>query len=172
MSDGEIPTQTNFVQETGNNNNNINSGSINSGNNNSNNNKSNNHSKDKVILSNSIGYDGETKGVGAVLGLCYEKFNKKLPFSQFVNKVYYYVISNFKDGGDLKPIFKKLQDPMSEFETKHMPLAIENPNDIQKEIQKERVKQYVAREMLLKSNMVKVYGLSLGTIQRSIAVLH
>ena len=72
MSDGEISTQTNFVQETGNNRNNINSGSINSGNNNSNNNRSNNHSKDKVILSNPIGYDGETKGVGAVLGLCYE----------------------------------------------------------------------------------------------------
>ena len=90
-----------------------------------------------MILSNSIGYDGETKGVGAVLGLCYEKFNKKLPLSQFVNKVYYYVISNFKDGGYLKPIFKKLQDPMSEFETKHMPLAIKNPNNIQKEIQKE-----------------------------------
>ena len=134
ICDGEIPTQTNFVQETGNNSNNINSGSINSGNNNSNNNRSNNHSKDKVISSNSIGYNGETKGVGAVLGLRYEKFNKKLPFSQFVDKVYYYVISNFKDGGDLKPIFKKLQDPMTEFETKHMLLAIENPNDIQKEI--------------------------------------
>ena len=29
----------------------------------------------------------------------------------------------------------------------------------QKEIQKELVKQYILREILLKSNMVKVYGL-------------
>ena len=138
MSDGEIPMQTNFVQETGNNNNNINSGSTNSRNNNSNNNnRSNNHNRDKVILGNPIGYNGETKSVGAVLGLCYEKFHKKLPFSQFVDKVYYYLISNYKDGGYLKPVFKKLQDPMSEFEAKHMLSAIQNPNNIQKEIQKE-----------------------------------
>ena len=48
---------------------------------------------------------------------------------------------------------------MNEFESKHMPSAIENPNEIQQEIQKERVKQYVAREMLLKSNLLRVYGL-------------
>ena len=137
MSDGEIPTQTNFVQETGNNNNVINSSSTNSGNNNSNNKRSNNHSRDKVILSKPISDDGEAKGVGAVLSLCYKKFHKKLPFGQFVDKVFFYVLANYKDGGDLKPIFKKFEDPMSEFESKHMPSAIPNPNDIQKEIQKE-----------------------------------
>ena len=100
--------------------------------------------------------------IGLLSWFCYEKFNKKLPFSQFVDKVYYYVISYFKECGDLKPIFKKLQDTMSKFETKHMPSAMENPNNIQKEIQKEQVKQYIACEMLLKSNMVKVYGLVWG----------
>ena len=161
MSDGETTAQTNVGKETSDNNNNNNS-SDNNNNNNSTTNKNFNHNRNKVILSNPISYDGETKAVGAVLGLRYEKFYKKLPFSQFVEKVHYYVISNYKDGGDLKAVFKKLQDPMREFEAKHMPSAIEDPNDIQKEIQKERVKQYVAREMLLKSNMVKVYGLVWG----------
>ena len=162
MSDDEIPKQTNLGQETGNNNNSNNSSNNNNNNNNNSTNRNISHNRDKVILSNPIGYEGETKDVGAILGLCYEKFHKKLPFSQFVDKAYYYVISNYKDGGDLKPIFKKLQDPMGEFESKHMPSVIENPNNIQKEIQKERVKQYVAREMLLKSNMVKVYALVWG----------
>ena len=83
-----------------------------------------------MILTNPISYDGETKGVGAVLGLCYEKFHKKTLFSQFLDKVYFYVLTNYKDGGDLKLMFKKFKDPMNEFETKYMPSAIDKPNDI------------------------------------------
>ena len=150
MSDAETPAQSNFIQKTAESSNNSDNGR---------NNTRNSRNRDKVILTNPVNYEGETKGVGAVVGLRYEKFHKKLPFSQFVDKVYFYVISNYKHGGDLKPIFKNLEDPMSEFETKNMPSPIKNPTDIQKEIQKERVKQYVARETLLKSNMVQVYGL-------------
>ena len=97
-----------------------------------------------------------------MLGLCYEKFHKKLPFNQFVDKVYFYVLANYKDGGDLKPVLKRFEDPMNEFENKHMPSPIHNPSDIQKEIQKKRVKQYVGQEMLLKSNLVRLYGLIWG----------
>ena len=94
MSDGEIPTQTNFVQETSNNNSSNNSKNNSNNNSNSNNNRSNNHNRDKVILSNPINYDGEAKGVGTILGLCYEKFHKKLPFGQFIDKVYFYVLGS------------------------------------------------------------------------------
>ena len=69
MSDSKIPLQTNLGQETGDNNNNNNNSSDNNNNNNNNTNRNINRNRDKVILSNPIGYDGETKGVGAVLGL-------------------------------------------------------------------------------------------------------
>ena len=69
------------------------------------------------------------------------------------------MLSNYKDGGDLKPLFKKFEDLMNEFESKHMPSTIQNPNEIQKEIQEERVKQYVTQEMFLRSNIVKLYRL-------------
>ena len=137
MSDAETPVQSNFIQKTAKSNNNSGIGTNISNSNNSRNSNRNNRNRDKVILTNPVNYEGETKGVGAVVGLRYEKFHKKLPFSQFVDKVYFYVISNYKHGGDLKPIFKNLEDPMSEFEIKNMPSTIENPTDIQKEIQKE-----------------------------------
>ena len=116
----------------------------------------------KIVLANPIGYEGDTPDVGAVLALKYEKFHKKVPFSQFVEKVYGYVLSNFKDGGDMKAVFKDFKDPLVALQTIHMPTAIDNPNEIQKEIQKERIKQYVSREVNIRRNTEKAFGIIWG----------
>ena len=97
----------------------------------------------KIILANPIGYEGDTPDVGAILALKHERFKKKVPFSQFVEKVYRYVLSNFKDRGDMKAVFKDFKDPLKALQANHMPTAIDNPSEIEKEIQRERIKQYV-----------------------------
>ena len=56
------------------------------------------------------------------------------------------VISNCKNGGDMKPIFKKLQDPIKAMENNHRPKSFEDTaNEIEKDIQIERIKQFVSR---------------------------
>jgi len=40
-----------------------------------------------------------------VVGLKIDRFHKKLPFDIFVEKVMNYEVTNFKNGGDLKPLF-------------------------------------------------------------------
>jgi len=63
----------------------------------------------------------------------------------------------------MKPIFKKLQDPIKAMESKHRPKSLEDPADqIEKDIQRERIKQFVSREYVLRSNMEKLYGLLWG----------
>ena len=116
----------------------------------------------KIVLSNPVGYEGDTPAVGAVLALKHERFHKKVPFSQFVEKVYGYVLSNFKDGGDMKPIFKDFKDPLATLQANHMPRAIENPSEIEKEIQRERIKQYVSREVNVRRNRERAFGIVWG----------
>ena len=53
--------------------------------------------RSKIILANPVGFEGDIPEVGAILALKHERFHKKVPFSQFVEKVYGYVLSNFKD---------------------------------------------------------------------------
>ena len=45
--------------------------------------------KHNVISTNLVTYEGECKNLGFILGLRVEGFNKKLPFHQFVEKVYH-----------------------------------------------------------------------------------
>ena len=70
-----------------------------------------------------------------------EKFHLKVPFETFKDKVMNYVMSNYKNGGDMKPIFKKLQHPIKAMENKHRPKLLEDAADqIEKDIQRERIK--------------------------------
>ena len=87
----------------------------------------------------------------------------------FKDKIMNYVISNYKNGGDMKPIFKKLEYPIKAMESKHKPKSLDDTGDqIEKDIQRERIKKFVSREYILRSNMEKLYGLLWG--QRSSAL--
>ena len=59
------------------------------------------------------------------------------------------MISNFKDGGDIQPLFVDLVDPTKEFQNKNKPVKPEddsneeNPVDkVDQEIYKEEIKQF------------------------------
>ena len=75
-----------------------------------------------IVHTNIHSFEGETSDIGTVLGLRHEKFKHKAPsFESFLEQVSTFAISNFKDGGDLKPLFRKMTDPTDVFKSKKKP---------------------------------------------------
>ena len=58
-----------------------------------------------------------------------EKFHHKVPLETFKDKFINYVISKYKNGGDMNPIFKKLEDPINTMIIKHKPKPLKNTAD-------------------------------------------
>ena len=111
-----------------------------------------------VNFANLITYACECPAVGAILGLKFENFHKKLPYKQFIDKINQFVLGNYKDGSNIKCLLKKLKNPVEALK-KYLPeVIIQNASSIKKEIQKEEIKQYVARKTNLGRNIEKVFG--------------
>ena len=55
----------------------------------------------RVITTNSQSYQGGCEDIGHILALRSEKFNKKVQFQVFLEKLGTYIVSNLKDGGDI-----------------------------------------------------------------------
>ena len=114
-------------------------------------------------LTNHITWEGDNSEVNGVVGMKIETFHLKVPFETFKHKVMNYAISNYKNGGDMKPIFKKLEDPIKAMESKLKPKQLDDAaNQIEKDIQRERIKQFVSREYVLRRNIEKLYGFFYG----------
>ena len=115
----------------------------------------------RPTTSNPTSYVGENEAVGVILALRSERFDKKVSFQEFTDKVANYVVTNFKDGGDIQPLFTDLIDPTSEFQAKNKPIKPEeneeegNPDEVDLEIYKEEVKQFVQHKMNLRRNLEK-----------------
>ena len=63
----------------------------------------------------------------------------------------------------MKPIFKQLEDPINTMTIKYKCRQLDITADQTKnDIQRERIKQFVSREYVLRSNMEKLCGLLLG----------
>ena len=57
-----------------------------------------------------------------------ERFQRKLPFLQFTEKVYFYIGVEYKDGSDLYHLFKHFDDPV-DFLASEMPVKPEISED-------------------------------------------
>ena len=58
----------------------------------------------------------------------------------------------------MHPILKKLEDPTNAMTLNHKPRPLANTADqTEKDIQRERIKQFVSREYVLRSNIEKLY---------------
>ena len=118
--------------------------------------------------SNPTTFEGSCSALGRVLGMRVERFQRKLPFHQFTEKVYFYIVAEYKDGSDLYPLFKHFEDPMDAL-ANEMPVKPEvfedtNPSivEAEKEVFKEEIKQFVQRKLTLRRNMQKAFGLIWG----------
>ena len=77
-----------------------------------------------------------------------EKFNKKVQFQVFLEKLGIYIVWDLKDGGDIQPLNATLSDPNTDFAAKHKPIKPESreggeANEVDHEIYREEVKQFV-----------------------------
>ena len=79
----------------------------------------------RPTTSNPTSYVGQNESVGVILDLRSERFDKKVSFQEFTDKKANYVVTNFKDGGDIQPLFVDLIDPTREFQVKNIPAVLQ-----------------------------------------------
>ena len=67
-----------------------------------------------------------------------------------------YSLSCRRDGGDLTPLFKKMENPRPSLLKKRKPVALtasEKQDDVENDIYKEKIKLFVSRDNNLSRNM-------------------
>ena len=119
------------------------------------------------ITSNSVSYKGQCEEIGVLLALRLEKFDKMVQFQVFIEKFDTYVISNLKDGGDIQCMYKEFKDPTEDFQSINKPVKPDSSTDptvdeVDVDLYKEEVKQFVQCKMSLRRNIEKSYGLIWG----------
>ena len=108
-----------------------------------------------IQLSNPKTYQGAISDIGAVLALRHEKLDQKKQFQVFMEKVGTYVLSNLEDGGDVMPLFRRLEDPTISFDKKRKPKSLtdeQKQDPVNVDIYKEQIKIYVSRQCSLRRN--------------------
>ena len=112
-------------------------------------------------MTKNITWKGYNSEVNIIVGMEIGKNHLKIPFETYKDKVLNYVISNYTNGGYMKPIFRKLGDPIpKQWKTSTSLQRLDDVADqIEKDIQRERIKQLVSREYVLRINIEKLYGL-------------
>ena len=86
-----------------------------------------------------------------------------------MEKIGIYIVLNLKDGGDIQPLYTMLTDPNINFAAKYKPVKSElddrvEIDEVDHEIYREEVKQFVQRKINLRRNLEKVYGLIRGSV--------
>ena len=110
-------------------------------------------------------FSGATPQIGGVLALRSENTTKKVPFDVFLEKLETYIMNEMKQGEHLVDIAKDPKnDVVAFFESTYKPADINESSatTVEKEIQKETIKEYVKDLKLLKSNLKKAYSLMYG----------
>ena len=124
--------------------------------------------KNASLISNPSIYEGKCSNLGVVLALQIKPFNKKVSFHKFIEKAYFYIETNFKDGGCSHPLLHGLTNPTSILLKKHNPTKPLKREDgepignVNIEIYKKEIKQFVQRKINLQRNREKTYGIVWG----------
>ena len=123
-----------------------------------------------VVGSNEKSWEGAKPEVGAVLGLKSERLNNKVTFEVFREKLAIHVLSEFRNGRDILPAIKKMTDPRVTLRSRSGPKELtdeEKKSSIEVELQKQRIKPYIEREITARTNMDKLYGVIKGQCSES-----
>merc|ERR1712071_673998 len=122
-------------------------------------------SNNQVVLSNPTSYEGECEKIGDILALKVEKFNKKVSYEQFVEKITNYVTKKYIDGADIKLLLTEGKDPVKIYEEKNMTRSLtaeEQSDPVKDAILKEEIKQYVLRKNIIRRNIQATFSLVWG----------
>ena len=120
----------------------------------------------QIAMTNPSTYEGDYPAVGAILALRLEKFDKKLAFEQFVDKVCMYVVTTLKDGGDMQILFREMKDPLLHLNSNYKPKkpiddkAPDYSEDL--DLYKAEITAFTQRKLNLRRNKEKSFGLVWG----------
>ena len=86
-------------------------------------------------------------------------------------------MSNLKDGGDIQPLYATLTDPNDNFTSKYKPIKPKHDDageldEVDMEIYREEVKQFVQRKSNMRRNLEKNIWFSVGTVLCRATNLH
>ena len=111
-------------------------------------------------------FEGATPLVGGILGLRSENMIKKVNYDQFCEKLYTYIVNNFKNGDAIVEVTRNCSAPIiDDFIVTHKPKELsdeDKKSDIEVEIKREEIKEFVKGLSLVKSNLKKLYTLVYG----------
>ena len=122
------------------------------------------HKRGRNMFSQGYEYEGENSTIGVVLALKSERFNMKVVFSSFIEKLKNYILTNFDDSRDMMPILENLKDPTDEIKS-NQPIDLtkdEETSDVKKWIKQEEIKKHINRLTTLDNNKETLYGLIWG----------
>ena len=172
--DGGNSSSNQDNQQTQVNSNNTGSENNNNGSGRGNNNNRRTDNRRNLFNANERTWEGDKTEIGAVLGLRTEHLDKKVSFRVFIEKMIEYVLREVRDASDVLPVLTKREDPVRIFRTNNMPTELsdeEKKKEVLVEIQKQRIKKFVDREIAVESNMKRVYGLIKGQCSHSLRAL-
>ena len=117
-------------------------------------NQGNRRQQPRTIATNAVSYHGECEEIGHTLALRSERFDKKLHFQSFLDKISNYVVPNLDNGGDIQSLYTDLEDPIQTFLINNKPIkpdvSNEEVDEVDMEIYREEVKQFVRRKAMLR----------------------
>ena len=135
-----------------------------------NNDKNNNRKGGHVSNAQAIDYAGQTKDLGAILALRNERFNHKVIFSTFIEKLKVYVLTNFSHASDMLPIVESLTDPTEDV-INDEPTEV-SPTEatlhVKVWLKQEQVKNHIKRIRDLESNKQSLYGIVWGQLSNGL----
>ena len=117
---------------------------------------------------------GDKAEIGAVLGLRTEHIDKKVSYRIFIEMMIEYTLREIDDASDVLPILSEEKDPIPIFEADHVPRTLsaeEKSDEALVAIQSQRVKKFVDREIRVKTNVKRIYGLIKGQCSHSLRAL-
>ena len=129
-----------------------------------NNNKKDADAKTQYTHSKPITHGGENEDIGVILTLSDERFQKRVVYSVFIEKLKNYVLQNFNDAKDMIPIIEKLEDPKTAILTTQPKdlTTEETKSEVKKWIKQEEVKKHIKRLTNLDNNKETLYGIVWG----------
>ena len=108
---------------------------------------------------------GETKELEVVLSLMTERVENAVSFEKFQEGLRNYVLKTYKKGEDIIPLVDRLEDPTSDFATRHEPADLtteEMASPTKVKMWEIKVKRYMDREETLHENLNKLYAVVIG----------
>ena len=133
-----------------------------------NNNNRNNQSAMDVSNKN---FEGAEPEIGCVIGLKYERIDKKVTFEIFREKMCNYIERKIEFGTEISGLVKDYENVLESFKKTNLPSALsdeEAKDDIEVAILKEEISLYVKKKAKMKAHIQSIYAKIWG--QRSEAL--